>query len=268
MESVIRLVVIAAVGYLVILCLMFAFQRSLLYLPGKTLPGPAMAGVPDMTPVTLNTADGLALTAWYKAPPPGRPVIVLFHGNAGTIAHRGFKARFLIDSGHGMLLAPYRGYGGNPGKPTEEGLYADGRAALAFLAEQGIAADQLVLFGESLGGGVAVQLATETDIAALILEAPFTSVPDVAAAHYFYLPVRPLAKDRFESIDKIGKVRAPILVFQGEDDEVVPVRFGKALFEAAPEPKQSVFLPNARHNDLYNHGAADVVLRFLRETFP
>ncbi len=264
MEAVLRLVLIGLAGYGAIVVAAYLLQRSLLYFPGGELVPPALVGVDDMAAVTLQTDDGLELTAWYKAAPADKPVIVLFHGNAGTIAHRGFKARPLLDRGYGVLLVEYRGYGGNPGKPTESGLYADGRAALAFLAARGVPNSRVVLYGESLGGGVAVELAAGGErFAALVLEAPFTSVPDVAAAHYFYLPVRWLAKDRFASIDKIGRVRSPILVFQGEHDEVVPVRFGKRLFAAAPEPKRGIFLANGRHNDLFQNGAMKVVLDYL-----
>ena len=261
-----RISVIVVIGYGAIVALAYLFQRSMLYFPGGALPSPARAGLAEMATMALTTEDGLSLVAWYKAPADGGAVIVLFHGNAGTIADRAFKARPLLDAGFGLLLVEYRGYGGNPGSPSETGLYADGHAALKFLDGQGIGADRIVLYGESLGCGVAVELATTQPFAALVLEAPFTSVPDVGASHYPYLPVRWLAKDRFASIDKIGRIEAPLLLIHGERDNVVPIRFGRRLFAAAPEPKSALFVPAAGHNDLYDHGVAASVIEFLTET--
>ncbi len=265
MDTVARIAVIVVVGYGAIVGLAYLFQRSLLYFPGGGLPSPALVGLAEMATMTLTTDDRLTLSAWYKAPAAGGHVIVLFHGNAGTIADRAFKARPFLDRGYGMLLVEYRGYGGNPGSPTEAGLYADGRAALAFLEHLEIGPERIVLYGESLGCAIAVELAVGRPFAALVLEAPFTSITDVAASHYPYLPVRWLAKDRFPSIAKIGRIRSALLVIQGERDEVVPVRFGRRLFEAAPEPKRSLFLPRGRHNNLFDHGAAAAILTFLDE---
>ena len=266
MDSVARIAAIVVVGYVGVVALAYVFQRSLLYFPGGALPPPARAGLAEMATMTLVTADRLSLVAWYRAPADRAAVIVLFHGNAGTIADRAFKARPLLDAGFGLLLVEYRGYGGNPGSPSEAGLYADGRAAIAFLEHQEIGTDRIVLMGESLGSGVAVELATAERFAALVLESPFTSIPDVAAGHYPYLPVRWLTKDRFPSIAKIGRIQAPLLVIHGERDRVVPVRFGRRLFAAAPEPKHALFLPAAGHNDLYNHGVAAAVIEFLNQT--
>ena len=162
-----------------------------------------------------------------------------------------------------MLLAEYRGYGGNPGTPSEEGFYADGRAALDFLAAREVPAARIVLYGESLGTGVAVQLALERRVGAVVLEAPFTSAVDVGADIYPFLPVRLLARDRFDSIAKIAAIGAPLLVLHGEADKVVPVRFGRALLAAARQPKEGVFVPGAGHADLYQHGGAGIVLDFL-----
>ena len=147
--------------------------------------------------------------------------------------------------------------------PTEEGLYSDARAALDFFARQGLGAERLVLYGESLGSAVAVQMATERSVAALILEAPMTSVAAVAQARYPIFPVRWLVLDRFDSLAKIGSVRAPLLLMHGERDTVVPIRFGRVLFEAANEPKEARYFTDAGHNDLQAFGAPDAVLDFL-----
>lgn len=248
-------IITIVVAYVLFTGALYGMQRNLLYYPDRTRPDVEVAGVPEMREVTLETEDGLALLAWYKAAEPGHPTVVYFCGNAGNIGHRGSKVRHYLDAGMGVLLVSYRGYGGNPGKPTEEGLYADGRAALAFLADQGVAPARVVAYGESLGAGIAVQMALEqaakAPLGTLVLEAPFASLADVAAKHYPFVPVRWLLKDRFESDAKIARVRAPVFILHGEKDRVVPVSAGRALFAAAVEPKDSLWLADRHHNDLY-----------------
>lgn len=263
-----RLALTALMAYGVLVGGMYLGQRRLMYMPHADVPSPAQAGVPEMRPVTLETADGLALLAWYR-PAPGarRPVLVYFHGNAGHLGFRAEKLRAYLDAAFGVLIVEYRGYGGNPGRPTEAGLYADGRAALDFLEAEGVPRDRLVLYGESLGTGVAVRLAAERGedqpVGAVVLEAPYTSIAAVAQRHYFYLPAYWLVKDRFDAEAWIGRIDAPLYVFQGERDSIIPIRFGRALFEAAREPKEAKWLPRAGHNDLYDHGAAPGVIDFI-----
>lgn len=261
-------VAVLAASYFVMVSALFLFQRSLLYFPDASVPSPIAAGVAEMRPVTLRTADGLELRSWYRKALPGKPTIIFFHGNAGNIGSRGAKARPYLDAGYGLLSAEYRGYGGNPGKPTEEGLYADGRAALAFLADEGVNPELTVLYGESLGSGVAVRMAAEmaqgTPAAALVLEAPFTSVTDVAAHHYPYAPVRLLNKDKFDSASRIADIRCPLLVIHGEDDRTIPVKFGRELLASARPPKESRWIAGAGHNEVYDFGGADIVLDFLK----
>jgi uncharacterized protein len=253
----------AVVAYAALVGGLYLFQRQLLYLPDRTHPelvGLEQLGVRE---VALSTEDGLSLLSWYLPPQPGRPVIAYFHGNGGHIGYRAQRLLRFAREGYGVLMPEYRGYGGNPGAPSETGFYADGRAALAFLDREAIAATRLVLFGESLGSGVAVELAVQHEIAGLILEAPFTSVAEVAQCHFPYAPASRLVTDRFDSASRIGKVRAPILVLHGEGDRVVPVRFGRALFNAAPEPKEGWFIPEAGHEDLAHYGGLDVVVAFI-----
>lgn len=260
LEATGRILLGLALGYLLLSLAACALQDSLLYFPDTSRPEPARFGVPDMAPVELRTADGLALNAWYK---PGDPTLVLLHGNGGHIGHRGLKVRPWLDAGAGVLLLEWRGYGGNPGKPGEAGFLADGRAALAFVAAQGVPAARTVLYGESLGTGIAVMLAAEQSVGALILEAPYTSVVDVGASHYWFLPVRLLARDAFDARGVAPRIKAPVLVIHGEADMVIPVRFGRALFEVLPEPKQARFIPGAGHNDLDRFGLDRIVLEFL-----
>ncbi len=268
METALRVAVGMIAIYALLVAAMYLFQRAVMYFPDRTSPRLDFAGLDDMDEVRLDTADGLSLLSWYKpATPPRGATLVYFHGNAGNIGDRGYKVRPLLDAGHGVLLVGYRGYGGNPGRPHEAGFYQDGRAALSFLAEEGVADERIVVYGESLGGGVAVQLATERGLGAVVLEAPFTSAGDVGAAAYPILPVRRLIKDRFASVDKIAAIGAPLLIVHGEADRTVPTRHGRALLEAAEEPKQGVFLPGAGHNDVFERGGAVVVLDFLERTF-
>ena len=253
----------AAVAYAALVGGLYLFQRQLLYLPDRAHPelfGLQQLGVRE---VTLSTEDGLSLLSWYVPARPGRPVIAYFHGNGGHIGYRAERLLRFSREGFGVLMAEYRGYGGNPGTPSEAGFYADGRAALAFLDREGVAADRVVLYGESLGSGVAVALTVQHEIAALILEAPFTSVAEVAQSHFPYVPASRMVVDRFDSLSRIGKVKAPILLLHGERDRVVPVRYGRALFDAAPEPKEGWFAPEAGHEDLARYGSLDVVVAFI-----
>src|SRR5262245_56636119 len=202
---IVRLSIAIGAAYVVGLVVLFVFQRQLLFPAGKEPPSLERAGLAGlMEPVELTTADGLTLLAWYrKAPDPDSPLLVLYHGNGGTIEIRAAKAKTCISAGLGVLLLEYRGYGGNPGSPSETGLYADGRAALDFAAAQGVAPNHWILLGESLGTGVAVQMAIEHHVAALILEPPYTSIADVAQSHFPLFPVWWLVRDRFDSADKI-----------------------------------------------------------------
>ena len=197
-----------------------------------------------MDQIILNTEDGLALTAWYRVAQERKQTLVYLHGNGGHIGHRAGKVKAYLNAGYGLLLVGYRGYGGNPGTPTEENLIKDGEAGLRFLESTGVITDQVVLYGESLGTGVATALAQRKAVSALILEAPFTSIADVAQHHYFYLPARYLIKDRFDSGERIKRSKAPLLIIHGEKDRVVPWKFGRALFDLAPEPKSFLSISN------------------------
>jgi hypothetical protein len=256
---------IAAV-YVALLVLLFVAQRSILYVPDTRPPSLTEAGLQGvMGTVETRSADGLRLLAWHRAPPsPQAPVLVYFHGNAGHIGHRADRLRPYLDAGFGALLVEYRGYGGNPGRPTEEGLYADARAAHDFLTRRSVAADRMVFYGESLGTAVAVQMAVEQDCAAVVLEAPFTSVAAVAQSRYWMFPVRRLVRDKFDSLAKIGDLRCPLFVMHGDRDGVVPIRYGRELFAAAREPKESKWFAEGTHTNFDDLGGPAAVLDFLR----
>ncbi len=260
-----------AVGiYLLLALFMFGCQRSFLYFPDKSEPDIEGAGVVGMKEVRLESEPGLEIAHWYRPPAAeDGPVLVVFHGNAGHIGHRVPKYRPLLDAGIGVFLAEYRGYGGNPGKPDETGLTADARAVMEYLAEEGIAGERTILYGESLGGGPAVKMAVEFEVAGLVLESPFTSIGDVAQSHYWYLPARWLVLDKWDNAEQIAGLEAPLLILHGERDRVVPIRFGRDLLERAPEPKRAVFVPGADHNGLFNRPeVVAAVIAFVRERVP
>lgn len=256
-------------AYVVVVVLMYTFQRNFVFYPNDPRPTREQSGATDMDEVHFTTEDGLELFAWSAKPKQaGKPTVVLFHGNAGTLGERAYKARNFMDQGYGVMLVEYRGYAGNPGRPTEQGLYADARAALKDLKKRGVSSRQVVLYGESLGTGVASAMAAELQtqgepVAALILETPFTSTVDTGAAHYPFLPVGLLMKDRFDSLSRIASINTPLFIVHGEEDETVPFKLGRKLFDAANEPKEGLWLPEATHNDVYDYGAGAAILDFL-----
>lgn len=261
-KMLITLVSLMAIGYIVICANMYLMQRQLMYRPEKlhTNPDPSEWGAHDMTVVNLTTEDGLQLKAWYKSPEPNKLTLLYLHGNAGHLGNRINKLRPLLDYGYGLLLLSYRGYGGNPGNPTEQGLYLDAHAAMHFLQQQGIPSTHILLYGESLGSGVAVQMAVDYPaIAGLVLEAPYTSMGDAAQYHYPFLPARWLVKDQFANLQKIQRVTVPILIMHGEVDDVVPITMGKTLFAAANEPKMARFYPQKNHSEFIESAAQDVL---------
>ncbi|VBB69728.1 hypothetical protein RIEGSTA812A_PEG_1201 [invertebrate metagenome] len=251
-------------GYAMLVGVMHTMQRSFMYYPHPIMTSPVESGVPEMQAVHLSSSDALTLTSWYAPPRAGQPTVLYCHGNAGNIATRAFKVKPFLKDGYGVILVGYRGYGANPGAPTEAGLYADAQAALRYLLTQGIVQDHIVIYGESLGSGIAVHLATVYHPGALILEAPFTSAIDVAQLTYWYLPVQQLMKDRFDSINRIRHVNAPVLMLHGKRDGVVPITLGKRLFAAAVDPKEFATFPDGMHADLHEHGAASRALDFIR----
>ena len=247
-------------------------QRRLIYFPS---PGPvpsAEAFLPGGRDVVLDTEDGKRLGAWYlpiSADEAG-PAVVVFNGNGGDRSGRAMLASGLSRLGMSVLLFDYRGYGGNPGTPSENGLAMDARAAQAWLtAQPEVDPDRIVYFGESLGAAVAIGLSLERPPAALVLRSPFTSLAEVGKVHYPWLPVGWLLIDRFPSIDRIGSVTAPVMVIAGERDDVVPESLSRKLYDAAPEPKRYLLVPGTGHNDpelADGAGMLAEVGRFLSES--
>ncbi|WP_374384684.1 alpha/beta hydrolase [Dongia sp.] len=259
--------ILLGAAYLLALLLLFTRQRKIVFNPkSETARLEDYAAPQGLAPVTYRTQDGVDLIGWYL--PPARPdgqTIAYFHGNAGHHGDRVVRIVPYAAAGYGVLLAGYRGYGGNPGTPTEQGLYADARAALDFLQKQGVGPDRLIIFGESLGSAVATQMATERPARGLILEAPFASILRSARQRYRYLAFDLLVRDKFDTLSKIAAVNMPLLVIHGDLDRTTPAMFGRMVFEAAREPKAGFFPPLAGHNDLMQHGMPERVLAFLEE---
>lgn len=251
--------------YALVAVALFAFQRRILFVPSPHRVIPAEVGLPDAEIVSTETADGLRLEGWWLAPRDGMPVLLYLQGNGGSIAGRADKAMRMRQRGYGVLLAGYRGYGGNPGQPSETGLIVDGTAWLEHLRAAGVPDDRIVLYGESLGTGVATALAGQTNVAAVVLEAPFTSIREIAARRYWFVPVRWLLRDPFDSLARIGDLAAPLLVVHGSDDRLIPVGDGRRLYDAASEPKRMAVIEGGGHTDLVELGAMDAVDSFLAD---
>lgn len=262
--TLLKWLVIAALVYGGLLALMYVFQRTLMYFPDTARTSPAQAGLSQAEEVTLTSSDGERLIAWHVAPRANKPVVLYFQGNGGASNLRVGRFSWLTADGTGLLALSYRGYGGSTGKPSEEGLIRDARAAYDFVRAR-YPAKRIVLFGESLGSAVAIALAAECEIGALILDAPFTSMVDIGAAAYPFAPVRWLIKDTFHSDERIVRVSAPLLVLHGERDSIIPISFSEKLFAVAREPKRMVRFPDGGHLDLDDHGAEKAVKEFLAE---
>jgi fermentation-respiration switch protein FrsA (DUF1100 family) len=224
----------------------------MIYFPFSHVPEPSEVGLTRVDRVTFDTDDGLTLNGWFVPTSAANAefTAIVFNGNAGNRAYRADLAAGFARAGVAALLFDYRGYGGNPGAPSEEGLALDARAAHRYVMSRGdVRRDRIAYFGESLGAAAAVRLALEQRPRALILRSPFTSLVDTGRYHYPLLPVRWLLKDRFPSIDRIAKVGCPLLVIAGADDRIVPAAQSRRLYEAAAEPKQLVILDGVDHND-------------------
>ena len=258
-----RLAMNLALAWVVIVLLAFWLQRWLLYFPDPSPPDAAMLRAAGMTERTASTDDGLELKFWVRAGTAQAPTVVLFHGNAGHHGHRLAALRPLMDAGYGAVLASYRGYGGNPGRPSEQGFFADADAQLRALAAQGVGGEDVVLWGESLGTGVATWLAARHKVRGVILQAPYTSIAELAQEIYWYLPARWLVRDRFDNLERAPRLRAPVLVIHGEADEVVPLAHGQRVLAAAAEPKRGLFLPGRRHNDALDGQAYAAIMEFI-----
>ena len=252
-------------------CLLFVLiayfgQRKLIYFPDRTRVLPTELGLVGVEERLLKTPDGERLVAWYAKAKPGEPTLLYFHGNGGGLAERAERVRQFRREGWGVYMMAYRGYAGSTGYPTEANNVADARRAYDALVQEGVPASSIILYGESLGTNVATRVAAEKASAGLILEAPYTSVLDIALTDYPFLPVRLLLSDRYETDKVIPQVRVPLLILHGKQDDVIPVSMAHKLAKVANEPKRLVILPEGEHSDLYLEGnnALPVVRDWIR----
>ncbi len=242
--------------YILAVAALVLLQRLILFPSDNTRPDPARIPVAGVREMTVTTSDGLSLLAWFM-PPASRtaPVVLCLHGNAGHIGHRAYRLTPFQHLGWGVLMLEYRGYGGNPGHPSETGLLNDARAGYAALRAMDIPPERIFLWGESLGSGLAAQLAAEQPVAAVFLEAPYTSITDIARARFPFAPVRWLLRDHFDTMRVIADIHAPVLVMHGVRDRTIPVAMGRAVHAAAHQPKELWIAPEAGHADLIEAGA-------------
>ncbi len=254
------------VWYLIIVVIMLFLENWMIYqpFPGRSSPPPPGLEFED---VFFESIDGTRLHGWYAPHPEARAQVIYAHGNAGDLTHRGTMIQQLRDRFRvGVFLFDYRGYGQSGGSPSEAGLLMDGRAARDWLAQRaGIAPNEVVLMGRSLGTGVVVDLAANDGAGGLILQAPFTSLPDIAARQFPWLPVRMLMRNRFDSLAKIGQYQGPLLIGHGERDELTPVAMAERLYEAANEPKRLVIIAGAMHNDPFGGDFPEALEQFFSE---
>jgi uncharacterized protein len=265
LSEVVKLFVVLGVVYGAIVLGAWLMQRKLVYRPDPTRVDPAGVGLTDVAEVTIARPDGAQLVGWYRAAPMKRPTLLYFHGNAGNLAARAERMEAYVRSGLGMLMVSYRGYSGSSGAPSEPVNVADAVASFDWLIAQGVDPAKVVIYGESLGSGVAVQVALARKPAGIVLDAPYTSVAALGQRHYPLLPVVWLATDRYDTIGRIGRLEnVPVLIIHGERDAVTPVDMGRAVHAAANAPKSIATFPDAGHADHHAHGAFEVVLDWIR----
>jgi len=225
---------------------MYAAQESFIFKPDPVVK-PVEKVFSTAQEVAIQSPEGIGLQTWYKPAIAGAPTLVMFHGNAGNLSTRARLIDIFDNNERGVLIFSWRGFGINAGTPSEQGLYADARAVLQWLQMQGVSSDEIIIYGESLGSGVAVQMATETQLKGVILAAPYTRISDLAREDYAWLPVDLLLKHRFDSMDKIKQLSEPLVVMHSKDDRVIPFSLGNTLYQAANEPKRMQAYTDRQH---------------------
>ncbi len=251
--------------YLSVMGLMMIFEESFVFFPARYPDGDWQPPGLVFEDAWFRAADGTEIHGWYVPHEAPLATVLFFHGNAGNLSHRAEMLKVMHHRlGVCVLIFDYRGYGRSEGNPSEAGILSDARAARAWLANrQGISQSDVVLMGRSIGGAVAVDLAALDGARALVLESTFSSLPDVAACHYPWLPVRRMMRTRLDSAAKIAAYSGPILQSHGDADTIIPIRFGRRLFQAANRPKQFITLPGRDHNDPQSPAYYDELTAFL-----
>ena len=261
--SLINILILILLGYLVITFVLFFFQRNLLYYPVINNYSGEKLNV-SVEKVKIKTEDNIELLSWYHKKNSGDYKTILFlHGNAGTLENRIYKINHFKNMNVNFLIIAWRGFSGNKGKPTEKGLYEDAKGALRWLANKGVKEESIIIYGESLGTGVATEIAQNKNFAGVILETPFTSMVNVGKTKYPFFPVSFLLKDKYESDKKIKNIKSPIFIMHGEVDKIVPFWMGEKMYELANEPKYSYFSKYDDHMMQYNEKLLNELKKFI-----
>ena len=242
---------------------LYFFQRKILFNKSSRPRRPEDYGLENINEIIIKTDDNVNLLAWHYKGKKNRPILVYFHGNSFDIGERAYRIKKYNDSGFSTLIVSWRGFSGNDGDPSEKNLYLDGTATIEWILNNTHhnCAD-IVNYGESLGTGVAVELNLKYDFCLTVLEAPFTSIADVAQKRYRIYPTKLLVKDKFDNYKKIISIKSPLLIISGKKDEVVPHSHSLALYEKAKVEKKSLFIDEAMHNNLYDYGIEKTVINF------
>ena len=262
-----RSILVVILLYLAVLVGMYASQRSMLYATADngSLAATDWTAIAGTKRFAIQTTDGEQLASWYVPPRPGRPVFLFFHGKGGGLERKKWRWARVRKAGYGILAFSYRGYPGSTGSPSEIGLVRDAQAVYAWLRKRHDA-NQIILHGLSLGTGVAIALANKAKVRAVILEAPYTAIVDVAAERYPWLPVHWLMWDQFLSRERIESVKAPVLIVHGTKDTVIPFEHAKRLYARARQPKTFIAMPGSDHSTLVRDGLYPHIWRFLKAT--
>jgi hypothetical protein len=263
-NNLLQIILIIFFIYFLVLVFLYFYQRNLLYHPNENNYSEDKISV-DIENVRIKTSDNIELLGWYHEKNlKDFKTLIFFHGNAGSLENRIHKLNHFRDMNINFLIIAWRGFSGNNGNPSEQGLYEDGKSAIDWLIKKGVSEKNLILYGESLGTGVATHLAQNKNFAGVILETPFTSMIDAAKKFYPYIPVKLLLKDKFENYKKIKNINLPILIMHGEVDQLVPFSMGKKIYEIANEPKYSYFTKYDNHMMEYDENLILALKSFIK----
>ena len=263
-KKILKIILLLLFVYSVLIVFLYFYQRNLLYHPNENNYSDDNLTV-KVEKVKILTSDKLKLNGWfYKKNLRDLKTIIYFHGNAGTLDNRIHKLNHFDDMNVNFLIIAWRGFSGNKGRPTEDGLYIDGKSAVNWVVKQGVKEENIVLYGESLGTGVAIEIAQNKNFAGVILETPFTSMVDAAKKFYPYIPVSLLLKDRYENEKKVININIPIMIMHGEQDTIVPFTMGKKIFKIANDPKYSYFTKYDNHMMEYDDQLINSLKNFLK----